>query len=181
MTLYFVALLPDAGIQAEVTAFKEAARDRFGSGHALKSPPHITLVPPFRVAQTPLFLSEIASRLEPFPVQLRHFDRFGKRVIFVGVENSEALQQCQRETSRAFEAALNLRPDNRPFHPHMTVAFRDLPVQRFPAAWAYFAGISYERTFTASGLTLLRHTGAGWVIAETCSFPTASPGEVSSV
>jgi len=171
MQLYFLALLPDPAIQQEVTAFKETARDRFGSGHALKSPPHITLVPPFRLEKTPESGEALEVALRDaapgpsFPVQLRDFDRFGQRVIFVHVQLSEALITSQRQAADAFYRHLGVKPETRPFHPHLTVAFRDLDRKVFPEAWAYFSGISYQRTFTAERVTLLRHNGQRWEIA----------------
>lgn len=167
MQLYFVALLPDEPIQHEVTAFKLEARAHFDSGHALKSPPHITLVPPFqcppnRQAELLPALHEAAAGLAPFPVQLRHFDRFGQRVIFVHTEIDQPLLTCQRVAADVFYQRVGVQPDTRPFHPHMTVAFKDLKRALFSEAWRYFSGQAYERQFMAEALTLLRHTGQRW-------------------
>lgn len=167
-SLYFIALLPNPVVQDEVTRFKETARDRFGSGHALKSPPHITLIPPFGSNQTDFSaLQTFAQAQEPFAVQLRHFNRFGSRVIFVDVLPEPPLLACQAQLATFCHGRFGIKPDTRPFHPHMTVAFRDLQRAVFPAAWAYFSTQSYERTFTAEGVTILRHTGQRWVVEET--------------
>ena len=47
--LYYIALLPPENIRQEVTALKEHAAEAFHSSKALNSPPHITLIPPFRI------------------------------------------------------------------------------------------------------------------------------------
>jgi 2'-5' RNA ligase len=174
-SLYFVALLPPKDIRQEVTAFKQEAAERFGSSYALKSPPHITLVPPFRYPadEEPTLhaaLTEAASRVQPFSVQLRSFARFDQRVIFVDVLSDETLDFCQRVTAEVFHQRADITPEVRSFHPHMTVAFRDLTRPVFPAAWAHFSALTYEREFTAGALTLLRHSGQRWEVLTNAGF-----------
>ncbi len=171
--LFFIALLPDGTIQEEVTAFKETAARRFHSSHALKSPPHITLFPPFRWEEEELpylekALERYAAGLRPFEVTLQGFDRFDSRVIFVRVLPSTELERCQAGLKEALAQTLGLsHADSRPFHPHMTVAFKDLRRQRFSDAWAYFSPIEYERRFRAEGLTLLMHREGRWHTVKT--------------
>ncbi|WP_460985478.1 2'-5' RNA ligase family protein [Spirosoma fluminis] len=171
MQLYFVALLPGLAIQDEVTHFKREAQARFGSGHALKSPPHVTLIPPFRTDRTSFSaLQDFAEQQLPFSVQLINFGRFGSRVIFVHVAEEQALLDCQQQLASFCHRQLDVPLDLRPFHPHMTVAFRDLSRSTFSEAWAYFSAQPYERLFTASALTLLRHSGQKWEIVEEFPF-----------
>lgn len=168
MKLYFVALLPDLAIQGEVTLFKQTAQDRFSSGHALKSPPHITLVPPFRSEGADFSpLQAFAHQQSRFTVRLCNFDHFGNRVIFINVSPDPPLLACQTHVAAFCHERFGIEPDQRPFHPHMTIAFRDLQRAAFPDAWSYFSAQLYERTFTAEALTLLRHTGQNWVIEQT--------------
>lgn len=170
MNLYFIALLPDQAIQDEITAFKQTAQERFGSGHALKSPPHITLIPPFRSDRTDFSaLQLLADEQKPFSVHLRNFDRFGSRVIFVNVLPEPALLSHQKRLADFCSNQWGIQPDFRPFHPHMTVAFKDLKRSVFPEAWAYFSAQSYERLFMAQAYTLLIHTGQRWIIDKTIS------------
>jgi len=46
--LYFFAVVPPEEIQSSVTDIKQDFKERFNASHALKSPPHITLIPPFK-------------------------------------------------------------------------------------------------------------------------------------
>ncbi|NEQ19818.1 MAG: hypothetical protein F6K28_10405 [Microcoleus sp. SIO2G3] len=48
--LYFIALLPPEEIQDYANQIKQYFADHYGSRHAQKSPPHITLQPPFEWA-----------------------------------------------------------------------------------------------------------------------------------
>lgn len=171
MKLYFMALLPDPGIQEEVTRFKQTAQERFGSSQALKSPAHITLIPPFRTDRTDFsMLQTVVDNQTPFTVQLRNFDRFGNRVIFVDVVPEPTLVDYQKVLANFCASQLDIASDSRPFHPHMTVAFKDLSRSVFPNAWAYFSAQTYERTFTAQGITLLVHTGQHWQVDQTFGF-----------
>lgn len=168
LPLFFIAILPDATIQQEVTAFKQQALTRFGSGHALKSPPHVTLIPPFRSNQTDFaVLHQFAVQQPPFTLRLNGFNHFDQRVIYVDVLPNQPLNRCQQSVADFCSGHFGITPENRPFHPHMTVAFKDLRRSVFPEAWHYFSGLSYEREFQVKAITLLRHTGQQWVIQET--------------
>ncbi len=168
-TLYFIAIVPETEIISEVKAFQQYALENFHSGKALKAPPHITLEPPIEPGFDQLLalengLEEFASKQDSFSIQLENFSTFPQRVIFVDVIENQKLQQLQEDLKALLRSGFEFRrhrPD-RPFHPHMTVAFRDLRKQMFPVAWAHFRKIEYRRTFTASGICLLRHNGSFW-------------------
>ncbi|MFD2573897.1 2'-5' RNA ligase family protein [Spirosoma soli] len=171
-----MALLPHSIIQDEVTTFKQEALEKFGSGHALRSPPHITLLPPFRSNQTDFSaLQAFASTQQLIEVALSNFDRFGTRVIFVNVLAEQSLTDCQQRLSTFCAEQFAIPSDPRPFHPHMTVAFKDLKKAVFPQAWAYFSEKTYERLFTATAITLLIHTGQRWEIQEEFPFDHPKP------
>jgi 2'-5' RNA ligase len=142
--LWFIAILPPPEIQDEVTAFKLQAKERFKSKHALKSPPHITLIPPFRMAEAELepmksFLSRFSAARHPFELELSGFDCFAPRVIFVDISSSETLADLQSQLKQDLKATLDLELRMRPdFHPHMTIAFKDLKRSKFEEAWTFF-------------------------------------------
>ncbi len=166
--IYFIALIPGEEICEEVTEFKKYAARHFDSAHALKSPPHITLISPFRwntdeEASLKTVLHAFASGQPAFSILLSHFDHFGKRVIFVNIEDNDELSKLQEKLSLELQQKLELPcDDKRPFHPHMTVAFKDLQVKVFPQAWDHFRQIEYERAFEANKIYLLRHDSQKW-------------------
>ncbi len=47
MNMYFVALVAPPDINADVLKWKNFFKEKFGCTVALKSPAHITLIPPF--------------------------------------------------------------------------------------------------------------------------------------
>ncbi len=168
--LFFIAIIPGPALCAEVTHFKEYAATHFGSSRALRSPPHITLVPPFKWQENRLeelseLLSGFAGEEEGFPLSLSGFDCFAPRVIYVNVVENSSLSSLQSRLGLMLTSGLGLQKrDDRPYHPHMTVAFKDLRRSVFPKAWTYFSSLDYERRFQVDCLTLLQHNGRMWEI-----------------
>lgn len=168
--LFFVALLPDEEIREELTRFKQYAAEHFHSARALRSPPHITLVPPFfwKEEKTARLLDALAGFAAGRPkirLRLEGFDCFAPRVIFVKVALTGDLQDLQAGLSAHLLRVVHLvNPDKRPYHPHLTVAFKDLKRSVFPEAWDHFSKLDYRRDFVADHLTLLRHNGRVWEV-----------------
>ena len=166
--LCFVAVIPPEPVLTEVRAFKEIAEVKFDSRRALRSPAHITLVPPFRAGRTKQghFAEQLkhgVARLAPFEVHLSGFAAFKPRVIFVEVMPDAGLDHLYETVMTLATSALGLTPSRRPFHPHMTVAFKDLRRQQFAKAWSYFSSIEYARSFQVDCIWLLRHEPKGWI------------------
>lgn len=174
--LFFIALLPDEEIQEEVTQFKAYAAERFRSSRALRSPPHITLIPPFRwpdgrVEELCAVLEPFAGEEKPFRLGLNNFGCFPPRVIFVEVERKVELLELQWRLEAYLAASLGLAFKSRhDYNPHMTVAFKDLHRRVFPEAWAHFSQQQYQREFIAGALTLLQHDGRRWQVLEQFGF-----------
>ena len=170
--LYFVAIVPPKDIQHEVTRLKELVADRFQSKHALKSPPHITLHMPFRwkekkFGQLAKVMQQLNKDLQPFEVQLKDFDFFEPRVVFVDVMESQALLRLQKDVVDCFRKELKLDNGNykgQGFHPHVTIGFRDLKKPMFFEAKKEFEERTFQAKFMAEELTLLKHNGQKWEI-----------------
>jgi 2'-5' RNA ligase len=169
---FFIALLPPLEIQTQVTHWKEYCRDRYHTAAALRSPPHITLMPPFAWAtdDTERLLTTLAQFPAPLtrlPITLSGFGAFPPRVIFVHVVPSPQLTRLQADLQAYLTNQLGLEPGqsrDRPFHPHMTIAFRDLSRTAFRPAWAEFEQKSFQKGFTVTTFTLLKHTGKAWEV-----------------
>lgn len=177
---FFVALLPPQPIQDQVTAIKQEVADRYESRGALRSPPHITVQPPFEwaiaeVSNLQAGLQAFANRQRGIPITLSGFGAFPPRVIYVNVLRSSellALHQALIEHCEASFGLLNPVEKQRPYAPHMTVAFRDLARQQFRIAWPEFELRSFAATFTATHLTLLIHDGQRWQVHSEFPFAT---------
>ena len=181
-SLYFVALLPPAKLSEQITSLKNYCKAQFGSGHALNSPPHITLHMPFKWKEARKqelidCLNQVALAHEPFLIQLKDFDYFEPRVVFVNVLENTELRQLQKSLSEQMRRSLHLfnaAYKDRPFHPHMTIAFRDLRKAMFYEAKAYFSTQQLAMEFDAKNLTLLRHRDKTWEVEEQFSMGNKS-------
>ncbi|NPA43396.1 MAG: 2'-5' RNA ligase family protein [Chlorobi bacterium] len=167
--LYFVALVVPEPYQSEITQMKQTAKVMFDAGHALKSPAHITLIPPFWADEEEI--ENLAARLSRHPVsqlekpvELDGFDRFDKRVIFVDVRPHPRLQAYQQALFDEFRACFPSYGKPNRFHPHVTVAFKDLRREVFDDAWNLFKDDPYRAEFMPRHLTILRHDKGKWHI-----------------
>jgi 2'-5' RNA ligase len=176
--LYFVALVPDASLLGQVRKIKEEMAQRFQSRAALRSPAHITLHMPFqwredredRLKETML---EIAADTSPFTLQLVNFEAFKPRVIYIDLKPSEDLIELHKRTERQMRRQLHLFGaswKNQAFHPHMTVAFRDLRPAQFDLAWKEFKDRSFDAFFQVSNICLLKHHHNRWEVHECFTF-----------
>ncbi len=171
-SLYFIAVVPPEEIQEQITAFKKEIASKYGSSHALKSPPHITLHMPFKWKDKKYEMLEqviqsVNSRLDPFTIQLKDFDFFEPRVVFVDVVANDKLEDLQKEVVDACRNQLkldNANYKNRPFHPHVTIGFRDLKKPMFYLAMEYFKPREFSAKFQISQVRLLKHDGVKWRI-----------------
>jgi 2'-5' RNA ligase len=170
--LFFIALLPPQSIQDYATEIKLYFADRYASRHALKSPPHITLQPPFKwlpekMGDLERSLSTFTASQSPIPITLEGFAAFPPRVIYINVHRTEPLLGLHRTLIDHLETTLDLadpKEKARPYAPHITVAFRDLTKQNFNLAWQEFRARSLHFAFTASHLVLLLHNGHQWTV-----------------
>lgn len=178
MSRFFVALLPPQDIQDYANQIKQYFADHYASRGAQKSPPHITLQPPFEWADANISLleasvREFGNRQKPIPITFRDFAAFPPRVIYIDVVRSQELLTLQADLMAYVESKLGIVDEvskTRPFAPHMTVAFRDLTKQNFRAAWPEFENRQLYFEFTADKLTLLLHDGKRWNVKAEFNF-----------
>lgn len=170
--LYFVAIVPPSPIYEEAIEHKMYFKTKYNSKASLNSPPHITLHMPFRWMEKNEdelagHLKKFAQENEPVNIKLNGFSSFPPKVIFINVEITAALEMLQRNLERYFKRQLNLFNANykeQPFHPHLTLAFRDLKKPNYQKAWEEFVCKNYQANFLANKLALLKHSGAVWEV-----------------
>jgi 2'-5' RNA ligase len=177
MRLYFIALVLPDELNKEILLFKNGMAERWGCKVALKSPAHITLVPPFRmeqVAEENLLrdLDGLSKTMPPFSIATNHFAAFKPRTIFIQPVLNEALKNLKKTMDKFCKAhpVYGARADTRPFHPHITIATRDLDKNAFAEAWPHFEKQSYNVTFNATGISTLRHNSKDWDVIHTSPF-----------
>ena len=172
MSRFFIALLPPQEIQEYANDIKHYFADKYACDSAKKSPPHITLQPPFEWSDTSVSsleksLQTFAVQQQSVPITFNGFAAFPPRVIYIDVVTSQALLALQTDLIKYTETNLGIIDQvekTRPFIPHLTVAFRDLTKQNFRIAWSEFVQRQFYAECTATHLTLLFHDGKCWNI-----------------
>lgn len=170
MPLYFIAVLAPQHINEYALLQKQYMLGQFQCKVALRSPAHITLIPPFNapVSIEPVVNKEllaIASGLQPFEITVSDFDFFSPRVVFMNVQVSPELKSLKNNVEdRMLEIGLPIKTETRPFHPHITIANRDLKKEDFPAAKKYFQQLKFKDQFIFENIVLLRSYPDGWKI-----------------
>lgn len=178
-SLYFVAVIPPSPVFEQVQEKRLYFKNEFGSSHALKSPPHITLLAPFNTSDEnedaiiSLF-EEISSNQNPFEVVLKDYSAFPPKVIYVDVLQNEPLNDLQERLEREVRKRNEIFKYNykkRKFTPHMTLALRDLSEENFKKAWTEFKDAGFNANFSATSFSLLKHNQKKWNVLRTFEFP----------
>ncbi len=167
---YLVALIPPSPILEEAQVLKEYFRDHYHSKASLNSPPHVTLHMPFewkeaKEEKLTNALREFSTGKKPFTLSFNNFSCFAPRVIYIDVSPSDSLTALHRELRQFCKIKLNLFNAlyrDLPFHPHLTLAFRDLKKNQFTLAWQEFEHKKYSGAFLIHKITLLKHDGNHW-------------------
>ncbi|MEM6735154.1 MAG: 2'-5' RNA ligase family protein [Bacteroidota bacterium] len=169
-SLYFIAIVPPKDIQLEITLLKQEIAKKYGSKHALKSPPHITLHMPFKWKDKKLdqlgnAVKDMNTQLVPFRLVLKDFNYFEPRVVYINVVKNLTLEELQKKILDECRKKLKLNNanyKNQPFRPHVTIAFRDLKKQMFYRAKEEFEKRAYSGKFGVKRIELLKHDGKKW-------------------
>jgi 2'-5' RNA ligase len=175
--MYFMAIVAPQEVNATVLKWKQLMNDRFGCVVALRSPAHITLIPPFWLDekeehQLKNAIGEFSQSCVGFEIYLKNFSAFKPRVIYVGVEPNPELQSLHGRLEEFLVAKKQfpISKEERPLHPHVSIATRDLHKKTFREAWEIFREKKYESSWMASGISILRHDQKKWDVIFTSHF-----------
>jgi 2'-5' RNA ligase len=160
---YFIAILLPGRVLEQVEALKQELLQQFNLKAALRSPAHITLHRPFewsekKEEQLVNTLGEFKFNRN-FEIALKDFNCFEPRVIFADVIKNEVMNELHYNLKYFAQQKLHLYnevDDMRGFHPHVTIAFRDLRKNKFPGAWEKFKDRKFNAEFRYTGFSLLR-------------------------
>ncbi|MDF2449661.1 MAG: 2-5 ligase [Bacteroidota bacterium] len=139
---YFLAIVPPEPILSEIWNIKRRIFESYQTKGALRSPAHITLHMPF------LFDEQKEDKLfnclkdfkfsKTLNVVLSSYGCFEPRVVFIDVAENSDLIELQKKLVTHVKmnlGLLNQANNLRGFHPHVTVAFRDLKKATFKKVW----------------------------------------------
>jgi 2'-5' RNA ligase len=176
MQMYFIAVVLPAALNEMVWQEKQRMKELYGCKVGLKSPAHITIVPPFwmeedKEEQLKQDMTSISTSVSPFQLMTNNYSAFKPRTIFVAVRDSQELNQLKKTSDNHFRKTDHLiKIENRPFHPHITIATRDLHKKAFAEAWPHYEKKKFIEEFVVKGLSLLKHNGRHWDVVFTSVF-----------
>lgn len=160
---YFIAIVVPNPLYAQVETIKHELLAEHNLRGALRSPAHITLHRPFEwKEEKEALLIERLSQFtfaENFAIELNGFAFFEPRVVYVNVLKNDLLESLHDKLKRFAQKELKLTNevnDLRGFHPHITVAFRDLKKPKFYELRDGFEKRQFSGTFIFNGFSLLK-------------------------
>jgi 2'-5' RNA ligase len=179
--MYFMAVVLPKHIDEKILEYKRWMREVYGSKVGLKSPAHITIAPPFWMEEEKEEsllhdMQSVAQEVPLFSLTTANFSAFKPRTIFVAVEHNDHLNALKKRSDNFFRHKdYKVKIETRPFHPHITIATRDLHKKDFTEAWPHFQDKKFRETVEAAGLSLLKHNGRAWDVMFTAPFAAPSP------
>lgn len=181
MQKYFLAIVPTGEIQESATSLKLLLKEQMNIKYALKSPAHITLKMPFSYneAKEDFLIEKLSTFLsgkENFKLQVNGTGTFGRRVIFWKIEADSKLYELQESLKTFCKRELNLVDElsDRNFHPHMTIAFKDVKDRDFEKVKAIVTDRSIDLPLQVFSVELLKRIDRRWEV--TYSFPLLPEG-----
>jgi 2'-5' RNA ligase len=108
---------------------------------------------------------------QSFQIKIEDFSSFlNNKVIFINPQPSVPLVTLQQSIIRQFKKEfpeITISQLEKDFHPHITVAYRDLTAGRFADAWSEYRSKKYSAVFPVNGFHLLQHDTKRWNIIHT--------------
>ena len=175
--LYFIAIIPKRELRYKIHLLKEDFAARFNSRKALKVYPHITLKSPMKcpAEEHDNLLSWFKTSIideTSFAIELKDFGAFHNKsnpVVFVNPVESKALRLLQKQIVSSLKSLMPqyITPVDEHFHPHMTIAYRDLSPDNFEQAWLEYRDKKFSDIFEIDAVHLLQHDTRKWNIIAT--------------
>ena len=168
---YFLAVVPAGEVQEKVTELKFKLKEAFNLRYALRSPAHITLKMPFlwNEAKEERLTKRLASFFQSqpgFSLKLRGIGKFGRRVIFIKVREQPLLVELQSNLVEMCKTKLNLKKElsDEAYHPHMTLAFKDMKERLFDSYLGFLNGFDFNYSVEVKEVALLKKDKGKWTV-----------------
>jgi len=175
--MYYVALICPEETDNKVNEFKFWIKQHFGCVIALKSPAHITLIPPFwlELKMEPELiktLQSFRSNMDELEIHLDGFSHFGKRVLFVDVKNNPALIELRNQAANHFLKSFSdvIKKEDRSFYPHITIATRDIKPGEIAMALNHLNNVGFHEHFRISTISLLKLSPTKWNVINSANW-----------
>lgn len=172
-SLYLIAILPPPELSRVLDLERKSFSEKYHTHKALKVMPHITLIAPFKrpanfETEIHLNLQDYFSDVSPFQIEIKGYGSFQKasKVIFYKIEKSKELLGMHQELVHFMRNNLKFSAAETSYmyHPHITIAYRDLTDENFEKAWAEYETKEFTSAFTCDKVYLLKHDYSRWQI-----------------
>lgn len=171
MKKYFLAIIPEGEFQDRVTNLKLEIKDLYQAKYALKSPAHITVKMPFvyneaKEEKLTEKLGNFIGDYQPMNITIKGVKTFGERVIYLGVEAGQDLYVFQKELKTFCKRELNIVDElsDRNFHPHMTIAFKDIKKSQFQNILQFSSEMNLSQEMVVNQIAMLKKVERQWVL-----------------
>lgn len=175
----FMGILTPPDISLAVEEARTWMKSRWGCRSGMGTAPHITLIPPFpqvsgfpepREEDLRAFTQDMNRRLSssgqlPLELTLEGTGHFGSRTVFFAVNPEKGLMALQA----ALEAGVLERwpgvLGKSTFHPHLTVANRDIPAGALKPSLEWLSGKAPHRRFSCTAVSLFLWREGRWQVS----------------
>jgi 2'-5' RNA ligase len=170
-SMFYLAIICPSRVNDKVLRFKNWMKEQFGCTVALRSPAHLTLIPPFWLEKSreSLLIEKMRSFVisKEIFIELNGFSHFGKKVLFIHVQEDPLLEELRSQVEEHFRVDFSdvIKKEDRLFHPHVTIANRDMMPQHFFKAWEYFSEMEFREQFLVEEVSILKLTEGRWTIS----------------
>ena len=167
-SMYFLAIVCPSELDDKVQKHKQWLQKNFGCVNALKSPAHITLIPPFwwKTDEEQMLRQWLHGfkPYDPFVIETNGIDTFGKNVLFIDVLSSTQLLAMHYAIQQHFatRSGARIKTDNRSFRPHITLATRDIKPGDMEKAIIFLTTKISHMKFQCKGISLLKLSEGKW-------------------
>jgi len=105
--MYFIGIVLPDELNKKVLKWKNFMHEKFGCKVGLKSPAHITLIPPFwmheeKEQELIADVDAISLSTQPFTIAIKNFLAFKPRTIYIDVVASEELRLLKSAVDKFF-------------------------------------------------------------------------------
>jgi 2'-5' RNA ligase len=176
---YFIAYNLEGKDKEVLEVIRDEIAEKFEVKEALNFPPHLTIFPPFDADEKMLGelkneLSKVSKEVPCFGIKTAGFSYFDQAVWYVDVEQKRELMDLKDCLVKIMSEKFSIVPDGkRGTHFHVTVAYKDLTVEKFKLIGKFLADQKLEiETLEINSISLLKLNEGKWL--EMAKFKLAS-------
>ena len=169
--LYMFAIVPPPDIAQNIDAERRKFSEKYNCFKALKPPVHITLFEPFTLDE-PIDnelngIDKWATQQAAFEVRLKDYAFFENHVspvVYLDLVKNQALSKLH--TGLVARLTTDVPVEYRPkaYKPHITIGYRDIPVDLFPKIKTDYSKRKFEAEFMVNSIFLWRHDSKNWQV-----------------